>query len=854
MSTMTAAEARDGAGRLLRLEARRDGRSGPAEEIELEAATPHVLRLRWRRGGSGRLEPLLDGRPVWLDPGFRPRGRLRRMRSRDGWLGLSTGALRLELQPEPFALRVRDRRGRLVADFGPGALEEAEGELRLRMRALPGERYVGLGEKVGFLDHRGKRLEEWCRDVLPHLPDTDPLYQAIPFLMVLRPVGAEAARSVGLFLASTWRTSFDLAARDPEALRLGVDARAGGLELWLVAGPEPAAVLERYTELTGRTPLPPLWALGYHQSRYSYYPEPAVRELARGFRERGIPCDAIHLDIHYMDGYRVFTWDPERFPEPERMARDLARDGFHLVTILDPGVKVDPDYRVYREGLERDVFCRTREGEVYRGEVWPGTTAFPDFARPEVRRWWGDLHRGLLDRGVDGIWNDMNEPAVFDGPGKSMPEDVTHRDERGRTLPHAAVHNAYALLEAEATRQGMLRARPDERPFLLTRAGFAGIQRYAAVWTGDNASWWEHLQMATPMLLGLSLSGVPFAGTDIGGFLGDSSPELYARWIELGAFSPFCRTHTALDTRAQEPWSFGPEVEAIARRYIRLRYRLLPYLYALFREAERTGLPPLRPLWLVFPEDPGSHGVWDQFLLGEQLLLAPVDRPGARRRPVHLPPGRWREAWSGRWHRGPADILVEAPLDRIPAFIREGAVLPLGPAVAHTGELADPAAGPLEFHAYPGPRAGSGRGPARSGSSRAVAELRPALYEDDGRSFAYRRGEWRESRLTLERLRPRAEGAGEGAPAGPATAGREAAVQEALRVRVESEGRYASSRKERWLVLHDAARVLGGRPEVQPGWRYDEGEDRLWVPLPRAAEAGEAERVEMEVRAWRASS
>lgn len=813
------------------------GRGTAGGLLELEAPAPYLLRLRWRREPGDPREPLLDGRPVWLDPGFRGRGRLRRLPGGEGGFRLSTGELRLELWPEPFGLRVVDRAGRLVADFPPGALEEAEGELRLRMRALPGERYAGLGEKVGFLDHRGKRLEEWCRDVLPHLPDTDPLYQAIPFLMVLRPVGVEAARSVGLFLASTWRTSFDLAARDPEAVRLGVDARAGGLELWLVAGPEPARVLERYSELTGRMPLPPLWALGYHQSRYSYASEAEVRELAAGFRRRGIPCDAVHLDIHYMDGYRLFTWDPERFPEPRRMARELAEEGFRLVAIVDPGVKEEPGYPVYERGLERDAFCRTPDGDLYGGEVWPGRTVFPDFARPEVRRWWAELHRELLAQGVAGVWNDMNEPAVFDGPGKGMPEEVLHRGEDGAQLPHAAVHNAYALLEAAATRQGMLEARPEERPFILTRAGFAGIQRYAAVWTGDNSSWWEHLQMATPMLLGLSLSGVPFVGTDVGGFLGDASPELYARWVELGAFSPFFRTHTSLGTRRQEPWSFGEEVEAVARRYIRLRYRLLPYLYSLFRRAEQTGLPPMRPLWLHFPEDPGSHAVWDQFLLGEELLVAPVDRPGARRRPVHLPPGRWRDAWSGRWHRGPADVLVEAPLERLPLFVREGAVLPLGPAVESTARLEEPEAGPLEFHAFLSPRraarrrgAPPGRARSEGASGRPVAELRPPLYEDDGRSFAYRRGEWRESRLRLF------------------------AGEEGLRVHVESEGGYRSPRRERRLILHGVAACLGAPPEVRHGWRYEEGGDRLVLPLPPAPGAGEAERWEEEVRAWRASS
>ncbi|HEY8531406.1 MAG TPA: TIM-barrel domain-containing protein, partial [Limnochorda sp.] len=483
-------------------------------------------------------------------------------------------------------------------------------------------------------------------------------------------------------------------------------------------------VLERYTRLTGRMPLPPRWTLGYQQSRWGYLSQEQVEEVARTMRERRIPCDAIYLDIDYMDGFRVFTWDPKRFPDPAGLCRSLRRDGFRVVTIVDPGVKKDPTNPLFQQGLKEGLYVETPAGRPFTGQVWPGEVHFPDFLQERARRWWGDAHRVLLDAGVAGIWNDMNEPVIFDArdADRTFPETTVHRTDKGEARLHREVHNLYGLLMGKATFEGLKRLRPDERPFIVTRSGFAGIQRYAAVWTGDNSSWWEHLAMSIPMLLNLGMSGVAFAGADVGGFAEDTTPELLVRWTQLGAFIPFFRNHSAKDTRRQEPWAFGPEVEALCRRAIELRYQLLPYLYTLFWEAHEGGTPIMRPLVWHAPDDPTAARIEDAFFLGADLLVAPVLHPGARERLVYLPQGEWVDFWTGTCYQGRAHQVVGAPLDRIPLFVRAGAALPLGPAVQHTGERGWEA---LTLKIFPGlsPSRWSG-----------------VLYEDDGISLAYERG------------------------------------------------------------------------------------------------------------------
>ncbi len=595
----------------------------------------------------------------------------------------------------------------------------------------PGEHFFGFGERTGPLDKRGSRFLLWNID--PHGPHGDQtwaMYSSIPFFLSLR--DQQPTLAYGLFLDSAALTEFDLGATHPERLTFGVGAGDGALTYYFFAGagPEPlAAILARYTELTGRMPLPPRWALGNHQCRWCYFPDTWVRSLAREFRAHQMPCDALWLDIDYMDGYRDFTWHPQRFPDPQGLIEQLHAQGFHVVTILDPGVKQDPTYHVYQQGVRNGYFCTTPDGEVFHGPVWPGMAAFPDFSRPDVRQWWGQQHTALLDQGVDGIWNDMNEPTLsgrfapdLNVPwGSTLAPQVQHGAGE-ETLPHLAFHNAYGAMMSRATREALERLRPNERHFVLTRSAFAGTQRDAALWTGDNSSLWEHLRLALPMCLNIGLSGIAFVGVDVGGFWGSTNAELLTRWTQLGTLLPFCRNHSSANTRRQEPWAFGEPYESSIRRSLELRYRLLPYLTTLFHEAATTGTPIMRPLFWHHLSDQTTWEIDDQFLLGRDLLAAPVYQPGSNPRRLYLPPSEWAYFWSGERFHGPAWVEVRAPLDEIPLFVRAGAFLPLGPVMQHTAERpTDPLTLALSV-----PAANS------AGAS--------ALYEDDGATTDYRNG------------------------------------------------------------------------------------------------------------------
>lgn len=542
------------------------------------------------------------------------------------------------------------------------------GEYGCRKQMEADSHIYGLGEKTGFLNKKGEKYDMWNSDVFdPHVPEIECLYVSIPFLIHFnynRP-------AYGIFLDNPGRTSFDMRSND-NMYSFQIDS--GTLDYYFVYGPELKDVVQRYSRLTGCMELPPAWAIGYHQSRYSYMDQKEVVALARSFRDKQIPCDVIYLDIHYMDEYRVFTFDPVRFPNPRAMINELSEMGIRIVPIVDPGVKKDPEYLPYREGIKNDFFCRKMEGDLFIGNVWPGASAFPDFTVEEVRLWWEERHRYYTDLGIQGIWNDMNEPAVFNA-NKTMDLDVVHGND-GDPKTHRELHNLYGMLMSMATQQGLKKQLKGERPFVLTRAGYAGVQKYAATWTGDNRSFWEHLSMAIPMVLNLGLSGQPFAGSDIGGFSHHTTPELLARWTQAGVFFPYCRNHSVLDSIHQEPWAFGSQIEDICRKYIRLRYRLLPYLYTLFYEAHKTGMPVMRPLILEYPHDRNVHNLCDQFMVGSNLLAAPVLRPNSEYRAVYLPEGEWIDYWTGERHAGDRHVLAHAPLDVMPLYVKAGTILP----------------------------------------------------------------------------------------------------------------------------------------------------------------------------------
>ncbi len=726
------------------------GRYEPLGAAELVDHDDRSLRLK---AGSTIVEITAlapDLFRVGAFPDGRPPGYASEAIAKEDWepvevsLGLTGETLTLStsvaahVSLDPLRISFTDAAGRTFAsddaELGMGFVRRPEADVfgeplgpppRLYKRREEGERYFGCGERTSGLEKTGSYQVFWNVDPpLGHTASFNNLYASIPFTLSLANGAAH-----GLFFDNTHRVEFDLALENPGRALYG--AEGGSLVYYVFCGPTPADVLDRYTGLTGRTPMPPLWSLGNQQCRYSYMDEDEVREVARGFRDRDIPCDVIYLDIHYMDGYRVFTWDEERFPEPERLISELRELGFRVVTIVDPGVKADENYPVYVEGRERDLFCKTLDGEEYHNVVWPGMCAFPDFTNPRTREWWGENHRALLERGVSGIWCDMNEPSMFVPRNSTMPGDVVHPGgPNGEAKYHAQVHNTYGSLMARAAREGLLKLRPQERPFVITRAGYAGLQRHALQWTGDNSSWWEHLWMSMPQLQNLGLSGVAWAGVDVGGFWGDTNGELLARWTEFGIFQPFCRNHTAIGTRRQEPWAFGEPYESVCRKMLKLRQRLIPYLYTLFAECHESGAPILRPLLFEYPEDETTYTADDEFLLGDALLVAPVSRPGIEHRHVYLPRGTWFHYWTGERFDGPAHVLAHAPLGEPPLYVRANAAVPMGPETSHTGERA---LDPLTFLLYPA-----------EGADESV------VYEDAGDGFGYENGEYARRAVSCE--------------------------------------------------------------------------------------------------------
>ncbi|HEY0947601.1 MAG TPA: TIM-barrel domain-containing protein [Opitutaceae bacterium] len=642
---------------------------------------------------------------------------------------LATEELEVVARRDPLLITFRDAKTQRVlnADERPMARDPKNGRVAAAKKLGLDEHFYGLGEKAARLDKRRGQFVMWNSDTPGYVLGTDPIYQSIPFYL-----GWENGEAYGLFYDNSHRSTFDLGRTGQDSA--GFSAEGGELDYYFFRGPSMKKILGRYTELTGRMPLPPLWALGHQQSRYSYYPDTMVEQVAQQYRDRDLPLDVLHLDIHYMDGYRVFTWDPQRFPDPKGMLDRLSAQGVRVVTIIDPGVKHQPagGYRVYDEGVARDYFLRREKGDLYIGEVWPGKSVFVDYTKEDARRWWGDLHGTLLDAGVAGIWTDMNEPSDFvDKTGESQIDVVF--DDRGARTSYAKNRNLFALNMARATYEGLARQRADQRPFVLTRAGYAGIQRYSATWTGDNNATWDSLALSLPMLQSLGLSGQAFVGGDIGGFIGDADAELLVRWYQVGFLTPFCRNHTAIDSYDHEPWRFGPAYTDIIRRYLKLRYQMLPYLYTTMEEAHRTGVPWFRPLVLEFQTDENTLTLDDQFMAGGSLLVAPILAPRQTERRVYLPAGRWFDYWTGAVHEGGRLIRAEAPLETVPLFVRGGSILPLGPAMNHTGER------PVEllrFEIYP------------DASDRAAL----SLYEDDGATPAYRDGALRRTSIAYSKI------------------------------------------------------------------------------------------------------
>lgn len=545
-------------------------------------------------------------------------------------------------------------------------VEKKKGHASAYLDVPQGTSLYGGGEVTGPLLRNGQSIKLWNTDSGAYSVDNGKrLYQSHPWVMGVRPDGT----SFGILFDIPYKAK--LTTTDE---RINFETEGELFRIFVIDRESPQAVIKGLAELIGTMPMVPRWALGYQQCRFSYTPASRVIEVADTFRIKRIPCDVMWMDIDYMDGYRIFTFNPQTFPDPAALNRDLHIRGFHSAWMIDPGAKVDSTYFVYKSGTANDVWVKTAQGKEFHGDAWPGACAFPDFTQPKTVRWWADLYKDFLDKGVDGVWNDVNEPQISNTPTGTMPEDNKHLGgDKIPAGPHLKYHNVYGYLMVKASREGIMKARPQNRPFILTRSNFLGGQRFAATWTGDNASWESHMTMSVPMILTLGLSGQPFSGADVGGFLFNPDADLFGRWMALGAFYPFSRGHACAGTINKEPWAFGQKVEDVSRMALERRYVLLPYYYTLLHEASETGMPIMRPVFFADPKDTLLRAEEQAFLIGENLLVVPewAKNPA-------LPKGIWRNL---SLIPGDDKDSYQAKLK-----IRGGAIIPTGKIIQNTNE------------------------------------------------------------------------------------------------------------------------------------------------------------------------
>ncbi len=588
------------------------------------------------------------------------------------------------------------------------------------------ENYYGFGEKGGPLNKKGETISFWNTDSFAYSNDDLKLYQSQPIQI--------AVRSNGFCYAVVYdnpnRSQIEIGDDDDCSTKYYVNG--GGINYYIIVGPTVSKVFRKLADLLGKAPLPPISALGHHQSRWSYYPESEVRALASEFRNRKIPCDYIHLDIDYMDEYRIFTWNKEHFPNPKKLSDDLFKQGFRLMAMIDPGVKVDPNYKIYKEGIKGKHFCLNPDDSVYAGPVWPGDCHFPDFTQETTREWFGSHFKALTKVGVRGFWIDMNDPSVFNDKG-TIDDGIIHPGE-GEPRLHKEVHNEYAHLMAKATYEGLQKLLPNNRIYINSRSAYLGTHRYAGTWTGDNVASWKHLQLSIPMMLNMAVSGQVMIGPDIGGFAGKPGAELLIRWYQAGCLYPYFRNHTINKKCSQEPWALGKKAEKIIRRTIQLRYSLMVYIYNSIRQTCLTGIPAFRPLWVDNSKNPMAHiAEWaeTEYLFGDKMLLAPILKKGRRKREVYLPQGKWYSFCGKLLLDGGKVHEIDVPLDVVPLFVKEGSIIPyITEPIQHTGEIYK---SKISLRVYP-----------------KDSEAEGEIYLDDGDSLEFNNGDYEIVKIQAE--------------------------------------------------------------------------------------------------------
>ena len=632
-----------------------------------------------------------------------------------GTYTMKTSSVTVRIALDKFGVTMLDKNGKVInADdsrFGSGY---EDGKPYVFKKTDKSEAFYGFGEQTKSLNKRGDSIGMWNTDHYAYEADAKYIYSSIPFFTGLKSSGA-----YGIFFDNTHHSMFEMASEADDYYYFY--ANGGELNYYFINGPKMGDVLNRYTQLTGRYQQPPEWSLGWEQSHWGYAPGSKIVDVAKGYRDRKIPLDAMNLDIDYMDGWRLFTWG-KNWGDPKQMDAQLENMGVKTIAINDPGVKKEKGYWLSDEGTEKGYWATNPDGSDYSGAVWAGSSNFPDFTRTDVRKWWAEQLPKLTDNGVEGIWLDMNEPAVFDGPNHTAPLNVEF--DHG-TKQHTEVHNIYGFWNTVATYDGLKMAKPNDRPFVFSRDMYAGSQRYAALWSGDNVSSWDHLKLTLPLNMNAGLSGVPHVGNDIGGFVGDTTPELFARWIQSGSFAPFARVHydNQFDPnqQCQEPWCLGSEVEDIARKYVSLRYSLLPYTSTAFHNSTLDGRPVQQALVYQFQNDAKVRDISDQFMWGNDIMVAPVVEKGATSRKVYLPKGKdWIDWWTGEKLTGGQTVTKQTPLDVMPIYVAAGSVISTREVQQHTGQNDFTN---VAFNVFLGNGKASG-----------------TLYEDDGKTEAYKKG------------------------------------------------------------------------------------------------------------------
>ena len=683
-------------------------------KFQVTAYNDHIIRVQVSKYDEFDVYPY----SVVMDP----EGKHTALNETDEHLELKTAAITCTINKAPFRLKFENTAGDLLnADdetFGISWLGETVTNYK---QLAQDEIFIGMGEKSGGVNRRGSSFDNWNTDAFGFDNDTDPLYVSTPFY-----IGIREGKPYGIFLDNTYKSHFNFGTSNNNRFSY-FSAEAGDMNYYFIHADTVAEIIQQYTVLTGRIEMPPLWSLGFQQCRYSYYPDFEVETLAKTFRDKQIPADVIYLDIHYMEAYKAFTFDNKTFPDPKGLIEKLEAMGFKVVVILDPGIKTEEGYGTYERGLEEDIFVKYPDGTNFEASVWPGNSHFTDFTLEKGREWWGKELEYYTDMGLEGFWNDMNEPACW---GQDMPNMIEF-DYEGQQVTHLKARNVYGYQMVRSTFEGAKKILRNKRPFTLTRSGFSGVQRYSAVWTGDNVAGDDYMLLGQRIVNSLGLVGVPFAGYDVGGFVEESDPALFSRWLALASFAPFFRVHSMINSRDSEPWAYGEEVEQISRNYINLRYKLLPYFYALFYEAHKTGMPVNRSLAIEYHQESGIYGgnAENEFTLGEWLLICPTVSTQDYAK-IYLPAGNWYNFFSDELHSGSQHMVVETSMEDLPVFAKEGAILPMQSAIQYTRDKHD---GVLRLHIYYG-----------------EVKSSQGLYEDDGETYDFQQGAFAERQVNFD--------------------------------------------------------------------------------------------------------